>query len=102
MALLDTHTQISAIIGDFGSGLDHPECIAWGCDGYAYAGGEAGQIYRIDLARREFESLPKSTALSEVSVRMPSIVCTFVTATSSASSRMAQSARIATARAKCR
>ena len=55
MALLDTHTQISAIIGDFGSGLDHPECIAWGCDGYAYAGGEAGQIYRIDLARREFE-----------------------------------------------
>ena len=59
MALLDTHTQISAIIGDFGSGLDHPECIAWGCDGYAYAGGEAGQIYRIDLARREFEEFTR-------------------------------------------
>ena len=29
--------------------------LPWGCDGYAYAGGEAGQIYRIDLARREFE-----------------------------------------------
>ena len=55
MALLDTNTQVSAIIGDFGSGLDHPECIAWGCDGYAYAGGEAGQIYRLDLARGEFE-----------------------------------------------
>lgn len=55
MALLDTQTQVSAIIGDFGSGLDHPECIAWGCDGYAYAGGEAGQIYRIDLAQRSFE-----------------------------------------------
>jgi len=55
MALLDTQTQVSAIIGDFGSGLDHPECIAWGCDGYAYAGGEAGQIYRIDLAARSFE-----------------------------------------------
>ena len=55
MALLDTNTQVSAIIGDFGSGLDHPECIAWGCDGYAYAGGEAGQIYRIDLAVRSFE-----------------------------------------------
>ena len=59
MALLDTHTQISAIIGDFGSGLDHPECIAWGCDGYAYAGGEAGQLYRIDLARREFEEFAR-------------------------------------------
>ncbi|MBN61663.1 MAG: hypothetical protein CME20_09930 [Gemmatimonadetes bacterium] len=55
MALLDTNTQVSAIIGDFGSGLDHPECITWGCDGYAYAGGEAGQIYRIDLAARTFE-----------------------------------------------
>jgi len=55
MALLDTNTQVSAIIGDFGSGLDHPECIACGCDGYAYAGGEAGQIYRLDLARGEFE-----------------------------------------------
>src|SRR4051794_24582783 len=30
-------------------GLDHPECVAWGQDGYVYAGGEAGQIYRIGL-----------------------------------------------------
>lgn len=30
-------------------GLDHPECVAWGPDGYLYAGGEAGQIYRISL-----------------------------------------------------
>jgi sugar lactone lactonase YvrE len=28
-------------------GLDHPEGIAWGRDGCFYAGGEAGQIYRI-------------------------------------------------------
>ena len=28
-------------------GLDHPECIAAGPDGTVYAGGEAGQIYRI-------------------------------------------------------
>ncbi|TDE09698.1 SMP-30/gluconolactonase/LRE family protein [Jiangella asiatica] len=28
-------------------GLDHPECVAWGPDGFAYAGGEAGQLYRI-------------------------------------------------------
>jgi gluconolactonase len=31
----------------FVEGLDHPEGIAWGRDGNLYAGGEAGQIYRI-------------------------------------------------------
>jgi gluconolactonase len=30
-------------------GLDHPEGVAWGLDGNLYAGGEAGQIYRIDM-----------------------------------------------------
>lgn len=30
-------------------GLDHPEGVAWGPDGFLYAGGEAGQIYRIDV-----------------------------------------------------
>ena len=29
------------------TGLDHPEGIALGPDGALYAGGEAGQIYRI-------------------------------------------------------
>src|SRR5262249_45968368 len=29
-------------------GLDHPECVAVGPDGRLYAGGEAGQIYRLD------------------------------------------------------
>ncbi len=29
--------------------LDHPEGVAWGLDGFVYAGGEAGQIYRISL-----------------------------------------------------
>lgn len=28
-------------------GLDHPECVAWHPDGSVWAGGEAGQIYRI-------------------------------------------------------
>jgi gluconolactonase len=31
----------------FASGLDHPECCAFDDDGNLWAGGEAGQIYRI-------------------------------------------------------
>jgi gluconolactonase len=31
----------------FASGLDHPECVATDRHGTVYAGGEAGQIYRI-------------------------------------------------------
>lgn len=31
----------------FATGLDHPEAVCWGRDGYLYAGGEAGQIYRV-------------------------------------------------------
>jgi gluconolactonase len=31
------------------AGLDHPEGVAWGPDGSVYAGGEAGQVYRIGL-----------------------------------------------------
>lgn len=33
----------------FVHGLDHPECVTWGPDGYIYAGGEAGQIYQIGV-----------------------------------------------------
>jgi len=29
--------------------LDHPECVAWGPDGFAYAGGEDGQVYRVNI-----------------------------------------------------
>lgn len=45
MPLLDNKTQISVLV----EGLDHPEGVAWGRDGFAYAGGEAGQVYRIDI-----------------------------------------------------
>lgn len=31
------------------AGLDHPEGVAFGPDGHVYAGGEAGQVYRITL-----------------------------------------------------
>jgi gluconolactonase len=39
--------------GDFTTlvdGLDHPEGVTWGPDGHIYAGGEAGQIYRISTS----------------------------------------------------
>ena len=32
----------------FASNIDHPECLAFDCRGVLWAGGEAGQIYRID------------------------------------------------------
>ena len=32
-------------------GLDHPECVTVSHDGRVYAGGEAGQIYRVDGAQ---------------------------------------------------
>lgn len=35
----------------FADGLDHPECVAIGPDGALWAGGEAGQIYRIGADR---------------------------------------------------
>ena len=49
MALLNNDTQLSVLV----EGLDHAEGIAWGLDGYAYSGGEAGQLYRIDIERKE-------------------------------------------------
>jgi gluconolactonase len=36
---------------EFVHGLDHAEGLAWGQDGFVYAGGEDGQIYRIDPAQ---------------------------------------------------
>ena len=48
MPILNNDTQVSVLV----DGLDHVEGIAWGLDGYCYAGGEAGQIYRIDIARK--------------------------------------------------
>ena len=50
MALLNNDTQVSVLV----DGLDHPEGIACGPDGGVYAGGEAGQVYRIDIDRAEF------------------------------------------------
>jgi gluconolactonase len=37
-------TELATAAGD----MDHPEAVALGPDGMLYAGGEAGQVYRID------------------------------------------------------
>lgn len=36
-------------LANVGYAFDHPEAVAWGPDGKAYAGGEAGQLYRFAL-----------------------------------------------------
>jgi sugar lactone lactonase YvrE len=41
----------------FVDGLDHPECLAFHPDGRCYAGGEAGQIYRISADGRRREQI---------------------------------------------
>jgi gluconolactonase len=48
------------MISVFVDGLDHPECVALGPDGYLYAGGEAGQLYRIDCQKQSFEQFATS------------------------------------------
>ena len=35
----------------FADGLDHPECVAVHPDGSVWAGGEAGQIYKVSPRR---------------------------------------------------
>ena len=35
MVILNVQDAVSYCVGGFGEGLDHPECVAWGCDGYA-------------------------------------------------------------------
>lgn len=39
----------------FADGLDHPEGVALGPDGKIYAGGEGGQVYRIDYESHQVE-----------------------------------------------
>jgi len=55
VAVLSANFDVEYFVGGFGEGLDHPECVACGPDQFAYAGGEAGQIYRIDTEQRTFE-----------------------------------------------
>jgi gluconolactonase len=41
----------------FATGLDHPEGVAVGSDGTVYAGGEAGQVYRISPDGKRVETI---------------------------------------------
>ena len=50
-------SDVEFIVGGVPGDLDHPEGVTWGPDGYAYAGGEAGQIYRIDVEARTYEQI---------------------------------------------
>jgi gluconolactonase len=44
------HSVAMTAFSVLADGLDHPECVAWSpYDSALYAGGEAGQIYRISL-----------------------------------------------------
>lgn len=40
--------------------LDHPECVAFGPSGLLYAGGEAGQVYQIDLDRKACDEIART------------------------------------------
>jgi gluconolactonase len=42
---------------EIAGGLDHPEGVATGPDGLLYAGGEAGQIYRLDERTQRAEEI---------------------------------------------
>src|SRR5918995_657591 len=44
-------------------GLDHPEGVCWDpASRCLYAGGEEGQLYRVDLERREWEEIARAPA----------------------------------------
>lgn len=59
MALRETTTMLYQISEArvFATGLDHPEGVAVGRDGAVYAGGEAGQIYKISADGKTVETV---------------------------------------------
>lgn len=56
MTLLSNDKDISVFL----DGLDHPEGVAWGPDGFIYAGGEIGQIYRINIETKDVQELGRT------------------------------------------
>ena len=47
------------VLANVGPAFDHPEAVAWGPDGHAYAGGEAGQLYRFSLDGKQMEEVAR-------------------------------------------
>jgi gluconolactonase len=58
-----TETTLSQL-RTLATGLDHPEGVALGPDGMLYAGGEAGQVYRIDLPAGGHEQIADTGGFS--------------------------------------
>ena len=56
MTLLSNDKDISVFL----DGLDHPEGVAWGSDGFIYTGGEIGQIYRINIETKDVQELGRT------------------------------------------
>ena len=81
MPILDVKKDVSYCVGSFGEGLDHPECVTWGSDGYAYAGGEGGQLYRINVTENKYEQFPRPRILWEACVKTVRGTYIFVVAT---------------------
>ena len=48
---------------NFVTGLDHPEGVAVARDGTLYAGGEAGQVYRISPDGKKSEVLDQEQSI---------------------------------------
>src|SRR5256714_798723 len=62
----------------FATGLDHPECLVFDRDGFLWAGGEAGQIYRVSPDGKNVEqiaSLGSFNAGVAVSAGQELLVC---------------------------
>lgn len=54
-----TSHQETLVLSNVGLSFDHPEAVAWGPDSRAYAGGEAGQLYRFELAGGALEEIAR-------------------------------------------
>jgi len=59
MPLINLHQAAQLV-----DGLDHPEGVACGPDGAIYAGGEAGQVYRINVDSRAIEEVASTGSLN--------------------------------------
>ena len=61
MAILDNDTQVSVLV----EGLDHAEGIAWGLDGYAYAGGASPYSTHAPMLGRGCTESPQFMSISD-------------------------------------